>query len=506
LLAAPVGVGDEGLLYLEERDGVTRVQGQGAPLVGLESRRARLGNNGVLASWRGGAAALLADASVVRSHGTTVQVLGSFPEALELAVDPEGRVGVLERSCVALENGAGFARMPLPPGVPSGLAFVGTDTLAVTLTPVGFEPWQGSSVYALALDGTVVARIENAVEPRACDGELFVLAERGVGFSPRPAARLSPATVELGEVPLGPGRSSYLLASGGLVANRTAVEEAGLMRMDGTYVHRGSVTSLGLVGGEPVFLAGSLEGVEVRTGSRVFARARPRHRLEVDIQPLSPLGLPGLLLRPGMARGIALVVHGGPIGNVTRFPNPKVAWLLAHGFVVAQPDYSGSFGYGSAYRARLHHGLGVREVAELAALAVRLRAMVGAPVIGVGSSSSSYSLLRLAEAEPTALDAVIASSPLVELVDDPELDWLAPQPRPRRLRLSGGPWVLLTHGTEDRVVPIEATRRLVAEHRGRGRLRFVELEGEGHSYSRRAQLRELAAMEELLRESGLLAP
>jgi len=504
-LAAPVGVGDDGLLYLEEREGVTSVQGVGGPLVGMGVRRARLGNNGVLAGWSGGAAVLGADGSVVRSRGARIEVLGSVPDALELALDPEGRVGLLEPECVALETRSGFDRVPLPPGAPSGLAFVGTDALAVTLTPAGLEPWQGSAVHLLGLDGSVMARVEDAVEPRACRGELFVLAERGVGFAPGPAMALVPAEVELGEVPLGPGRASYGWTPDGLVAVRTAVEEAGLVRDDGSYLYRGSVTSLGLLGNEPIFVAGSLDGLEVRTPSRVLARAPSRHGLEVEVEPLSPHGLPGLLLRPRVARGAAMVVHGGPIGNVTRFPNPKVNWLLAHGYVVAQPDYSGSFGYGTAYRVRLHHGLGVREVHELAALAARLRAMVGAPVIGVGSSSAGYSLLRLSETEPASLDAIVASSPLVELVDDPELNWLAPLPRPRDIRLPRGPWVLLFHGTEDRVVPIEATRRLVASHRERGRMRLVELEGEGHSYSRSAQLRELAMMEELFQEAGLPA-
>ncbi len=78
----------------------------------------------------------------------------------------------------------------------------------------------------------------------------------------------------------------------------------------------------------------------------------------------------GLLWRSADASGPAptvVHVHGGPTGQALADWNPRVQWLVQHGYTVLQPNHRGSSGYGVAYRNALDGRWGELDVADVAA-------------------------------------------------------------------------------------------------------------------------------------------
>ena len=69
---------------------------------------------------------------------------------------------------------------------------------------------------------------------------------------------------------------------------------------------------------------------------------------------------------------LIMFVHGGPTGMADRGLKLKVQYWTSRGFAVCDLDYSGSAGYGRAYRERLNGQWGIRDVADVAALANHL--------------------------------------------------------------------------------------------------------------------------------------
>ncbi len=65
---------------------------------------------------------------------------------------------------------------------------------------------------------------------------------------------------------------------------------------------------------------------------------------------------------------LILFVHGGPTGMADRGLKLKIQYWTSRGFAVCDLDYSGSTGYGRAYRERLSGQWGIRDVEDVAAL------------------------------------------------------------------------------------------------------------------------------------------
>ena len=113
----------------------------------------------------------------------------------------------------------------------------------------------------------------------------------------------------------------------------------------------------------------------------------------------------GVLYRP-VNHGIASVpgelppaivrVHGGPTGMASRGFDWKTQYWTSRGFVVFDVDYSGSAGYGRAYRARLDGQWGLRDTRDCIAaaewLAAEKLADPGKRSI-MGGSSGGYTVL-----------------------------------------------------------------------------------------------------------------
>ena len=88
--------------------------------------------------------------------------------------------------------------------------------------------------------------------------------------------------------------------------------------------------------------------------------------------------------------------HGGPTGQATNEYNPKIQFWTSRGFAVLDVNYSGSTGFGSAYRNRLNGNWGeldVRELEKGAKYCVNNGLANPDQLIISGSSAGGYSVL-----------------------------------------------------------------------------------------------------------------
>ena len=93
---------------------------------------------------------------------------------------------------------------------------------------------------------------------------------------------------------------------------------------------------------------------------------------------------------------LIVFVHGGPTGMADRGLKLKIQYWTSRGFAVCDLDYSGSAGYGRAYRERLNGQWGIRDVADVAALVTHLTTSGKADperLLISGGSAGGYTVL-----------------------------------------------------------------------------------------------------------------
>lgn len=216
-----------------------------------------------------------------------------------------------------------------------------------------------------------------------------------------------------------------------------------------------------------------------------------------------------------------VLVHGGPTSHVGPAPSAKTAFFTSRGIGVLDVNYSGSTGYGRAYRERLLGQWGVVDVDDVAAAASALAsagladpdrlAIAGgsaggwtvlAAVTNTDVFSAGISRYGVGDARALAedthdfearyLDGLIGPLPEAEAMYIER----SPLSHPERFRVP----LLILQGSEDRVVPpsqAETIRDALAAH-GVAHA-YVLYEGEGHGF-RRAE----TATDSLRRELGFL--
>ncbi|WP_292827569.1 prolyl oligopeptidase family serine peptidase [Microbacterium sp.] len=199
-------------------------------------------------------------------------------------------------------------------------------------------------------------------------------------------------------------------------------------------------------------------------------------------------------------------VHGGPTAHRGGAASGRIAYFTSRGIGVLEVNYSGSSGYGRAYRERLRGQWGVIDVEDVAAAATAfagagaadparlaiaggsaggwtvLAALVNTDAFAAGISRYGVSDARALAAdthdfEARYLDGLIGPLPEAEPL---YLD-RSPLSHPQRFRVP----LLLLQGAEDPVVPpaqSEAIRDALAE-RGIPHA-YVVYEGEGHGFRR----------------------
>ena len=199
-------------------------------------------------------------------------------------------------------------------------------------------------------------------------------------------------------------------------------------------------------------------------------------------------------------------VHGGPTSQWGVEFLPRLAFWIDRGWNVLVPDHRGSTGHGREYQQALHGRWGeldVADTAELLARAQQLGAGRPATTVVVGGSAGGMAVLGMVIGAAAALVAGgVAAYPVTDLVELADRSHryeahytdtlVAPRDREDVLRarspsaraaMVARP-LLLTHGTEDPVVPFEGTVAFADAARAAGAdIELALFDGEGHGYS-----------------------
>lgn len=207
---------------------------------------------------------------------------------------------------------------------------------------------------------------------------------------------------------------------------------------------------------------------------------------------------------------LMVMLHGGPTSHSSAQFHPGEQFWTSRGFAVVNVNYGGSTGYGRAYRERLNGAWGVVDVQDAVAAIDALAAAgrIDPTRVAVrGGSAGGYTVLALL----TRTDRFRAGinycgvADLVALAEDTHkfesryIDRLiAPLPEGLALYRERSPLshldtldcALITfQGAEDKVVPPQQSRAIVAAARARGRpVAYLEFEGEQHGFRRAENL------------------
>jgi dipeptidyl aminopeptidase/acylaminoacyl peptidase len=209
----------------------------------------------------------------------------------------------------------------------------------------------------------------------------------------------------------------------------------------------------------------------------------------------------------GTAPPLVVLVHGGPTARTEALYTAGTHFWTTRGFAVLQVNYSGSTGFGRAYRNRLRGRWGLVDIDDCVtgALSVAQAGKADRARLTIrGGSAGGYAVLRAmttsdAFAAGTSLFGVADLGALAEHTHKFESRYLdrlvAPWPEGRQVyderspinhadRLHGE--LLLLQGDDDMVVPLAQAEEMAAAMREAGR--DVELQvyaGEGHGFRRR---------------------
>ena len=226
---------------------------------------------------------------------------------------------------------------------------------------------------------------------------------------------------------------------------------------------------------------------------------------------------------------LVVMVHGGPTGRTEAMYSTVTQFWTTRGFAVLQVNYSGSTGFGRAYRERLRGRWGLVDINDCVtgALSVAHAGKADRDRLAIrGGSAGGYAVLRAmttsdAFAAGTSLFGVGDLGALAEHTHKFESRYLdrlvAPWPAGRETYADRSPInhadrlhgeLLLLQGTDDMVVPLAQAEDMAAAMRAAGR--DVELQvydGEGHGFRRRDTIvdaleRELEFYTRVLRLGG----
>ena len=213
------------------------------------------------------------------------------------------------------------------------------------------------------------------------------------------------------------------------------------------------------------------------------------------------------LYRSPESRGRLLCwIHGGPTDQWPVSFMPRITYWIDRGYDVLVPDFRGSSGHGRAYTQALRGSWGSLDVADVERILSSVMDRDGyssAATAVLGSSAGGLTALILAARHPDLMGAVVTSYPVSDIaaldatthrfeahynrsligsIEETVLVSAQRSPVAQAKNLARVP-LLVFHGEDDPVVPIEQSRRLTAVVRAHGGdIDLVEFEGEGHGF------------------------
>ena len=218
---------------------------------------------------------------------------------------------------------------------------------------------------------------------------------------------------------------------------------------------------------------------------------------------------------PGELPPLIVLSHGGPTGATNTSLDLRKQYWTSRGFAIVDVNYSGSTGYGRAYRERLLHNWGIRDVDDVCDAALHLadRNLVDRNrLIIKGSSAGGYTVLAALTFHDTFScgASYYGISDLEALLDETHkfesryTDLLVGKyPENRQIYHDRSPIhfvdqlscpVIFFQGLEDRVVPPSQAEKMVAALKNRGiAVSYVPFENEQHGFRQAATIK--AALE-----------
>lgn len=246
-----------------------------------------------------------------------------------------------------------------------------------------------------------------------------------------------------------------------------------------------------------------------------LVRAQIGQRQSITYRARDGTRIPAYLTLPNVPEPrnlpLILLVHGGPHNTRDTMDfDWWAAFLASRGYAVLQPNYRGSGGYGKAWEdagRRQWGGLMQTDVEDGAAAIVRAGIADEARMCIVGASYGGYAALAGATLTPDRYRCAVSVAGVSDLIsmlndtinqsggsDSFSADWwrasigdrsedraaireVSPANLADRVHIP----ILLMHGTEDTVVPMEQSRRMQRALSAAGKdVRFVELRGDDH--------------------------
>lgn len=416
---------------------------------------------------------------------------------------------------------------------------VTTGRVAWHQWPSGTMPWDTAQVWTaeraymyLRAEAVAGARANAAMNPTWIRGDLYFQIENETYFRP---ARFRDGEMQVASAMSGESLSDWFFGwpwtvgfgdDTAHVSVRSSTTLVHLWRSDGTIeLVDSSPVAIQEVAGGPKALW--VTGADQAVGSSLWRYQVKKRRwqcvsppnpnaLDVDEASFSELrrtdtGVPFVYYEPTNRAfeapiddrpGLIVDIHGGPTAYAKRGLRATTQFFAKSGFAFASVDYRGSVGYGAPYRRSLngHYGeFDVEDIRDVARFLIARGEVDAGRVFVRGGSSGGLTALLAAEDE--IFVGAIAHYPvtdahrlnaatheveghyLEELIGSlPEhstqFDAVSPQFRtvfPRR--------VLITHGVEDQVIPVELVRDYVTKLEESGvTVTYLEFVGEGHGY------------------------
>ena len=217
-----------------------------------------------------------------------------------------------------------------------------------------------------------------------------------------------------------------------------------------------------------------------------------------------PPANPDVTAPAGERPPLLVLTHGGPTGASLDTFDPKFQFWTSRGFAVLDVNYSGSTGYGRAYRERLNGQWGIADVDDVVGGALAMVAADKADperLIIRGGSAGGYTTLAALTFRQTfkAGASYYGISDLEVLQQDTHKfesryseSLIGPYPAARDVYVQRSPIhfidrlscpIILFQGLDDKVVPPNQSAMMADAVRRKGlKVRYVTFEGEQHGF------------------------